>query len=303
MSNLLCQTEKSVLLKKLKEGIVVNIGSFIYKISIDNQQAALDFINNYADFEWLSDNQFIDFNIVIKSPNVIRRFFKPQINFYCNGKAPFIPLPINQGYAMLEWGMNWCVVSQAHHFFILHAAVVERNGKAIILPGIPGAGKSTLSASLVNNGWRLLSDEMTLISLKTGLIQPVARPINLKNDSIDILKKRHPDSVFSQKAHDTHKGTVSLMKPPKESVFATQQTAKAHFIIFPEYRNNSGLKVESIEKSTALMSLIDNSFNYNVLGKVGFEAATLLLKATDCKQFSYSNIDDAVSYFNDLVDT
>jgi predicted ATPase len=33
--------------------------------------------------------------------------------------------------------------------------VVERDGHALILPAMPGSGKSTLTAALVQRGWRL----------------------------------------------------------------------------------------------------------------------------------------------------
>src|SRR3546814_15972535 len=82
---------------------------------------------------------------------------------------------------MLEWGLNWCIGAHGHQFLIIHAAVIERNGLAAILPGAPGSGKSTLTACLVHNGWRLLSDEMALVSLQDGGLTALARPISLKN--------------------------------------------------------------------------------------------------------------------------
>src|SRR3546814_5884714 len=51
----------------------------------------------------------------------------------------------------------------------------------IFLPGAPGSGKSTLTACLVHNGWRLLSDEIALVSLQDGGLTALARSISLKN--------------------------------------------------------------------------------------------------------------------------
>src|SRR3546814_17273791 len=75
---------------------------------------------------------------------------------------------LGQALPMLEWGLNWCIGAHGHQFLIIHAAVIERNGLAAILPGAPGSGKSTLTACLVHNGWRLLSDAMALVSLQGG---------------------------------------------------------------------------------------------------------------------------------------
>jgi HprK-related kinase A len=82
---------------------------------------------------------------------------------------------------MLEWGMNWCIASHMHYYLMLHAAVLERDGHALIMPGDPGAGKSTLTAALMLDGWRLLSDEIALIDRNDGLLYGLARPVSLKN--------------------------------------------------------------------------------------------------------------------------
>ena len=80
------------------------------------------------------------------------------------------------------------------------------------MPGAPGAGKSTLTAGLIYRGWRLLSDELALIRRSDGQIVPLARPVNLKNESIALMQRFAPSAVFSAPAHDTAKGTVALMR-------------------------------------------------------------------------------------------
>src|SRR3546814_969352 len=65
-----------------------------------------------------------------------------------------------------DWSSDVC--SSDLQFLIIHAAALEKSGRAAILPGAPGSGKSTLTAYLVHNGWRLLSDELALISLQHG---------------------------------------------------------------------------------------------------------------------------------------
>ncbi|MDB5711811.1 MAG: hypothetical protein JWL96_3881 [Sphingomonas bacterium] len=45
-----------------------------------------------------------------------------------------------------------------------HASAVEFGGKAVLLAGAAGAGKSTLAASLLTRGGRLLADDLTIIA-------------------------------------------------------------------------------------------------------------------------------------------
>lgn len=86
-------------------------------------------------------------------------------------------------YAFLEWGMNWCVSVTANEYLKLHAAVVAKDGIVLLMPGLPGAGKSTLCAALALHGWRVLSDEHALVVPGTANIVPLPRPISLKNAS------------------------------------------------------------------------------------------------------------------------
>lgn len=47
--------------------------------------------------------------------------------------------------------------------YVLHASAVVSDGRAVILLGLPGAGKSTLSAALQTGGFELLSDNLVAV--------------------------------------------------------------------------------------------------------------------------------------------
>jgi len=255
----------------------------------------------YADYTLLETATFSDFQIVLRRPFNFRRWFRPQVDFYFDGRKPFKPLPLKQAYAMLEWGLNWCIANHAHHFLILHSAVLEKNGKSIILPAPQGSGKSTLCAALAGKGWRLFSDELALISLKSGELYPCTKPINLKNDSINIIRNFLPESINSNLFCDTHKGTVSLFKATTASVQSSQKISKPTFVIFPKFIKNSDTELNPLSESNAFLMLIENSFNYDVLGGKGFIAMCELVKGVDCFEFSYSKLDEAISLFDELV--
>ena len=53
------------------------------------------------------------------------------------GILPFAPLPLDQAFPMLEWGLNWCVSAHCHQYLIFHAAVVEKSGPRADPSGAP----------------------------------------------------------------------------------------------------------------------------------------------------------------------
>jgi hypothetical protein len=65
---------------------------------------------------------------------------------------------------------------------VVHGGVVAHAGRAIILPGATGAGKSTLVAELVRQGAPYLSDEYALIDAD-GRVHPYPRPLLLRDGS------------------------------------------------------------------------------------------------------------------------
>ena len=283
------------------EGLVIRTGPFNFRIISAIGSVADGIRLLYADYPLVDGQEFVDFTVTLTPSGGVRRWWRPQVKFIYDGEHPFVPLPINHAYPLLEWAMNWCISTQAHHYLTLHAAVIEREGCAVIMPAPPGSGKSTLCAGLVSRGWRLLSDELTLISLKDGLITPLGRPISLKNQSLEVIRKFVPEVVLNQVTHDTSKGSVSHMKVPTAHVEHLEDRARPRWVIFPKYVPESSAELTPRSKANSMLELGRNSFNYTVLGLTGFEILADVISASDCCDFRYSDLDQAVLVFDQLA--
>lgn len=279
------------------DGIALQTGSFVthLKSGVSGLADAIHLL--YADYPLLERSEFADFRVALVRRSGLRRWYRPQVDFIYDGMASFRPLALGQAFPMFEWGLNWCVSSRAHSHLILHAAVVEKDGRAVILPAPPGSGKSTLCASLVANGWRLLSDELALIRPEDGLVQPLPRPISLKNASIDVMRRYRPDAVMSPPVSDTIKGTVAHLKAPADSVARAGELARVAFIVFPKYVAGAPVTLEEIPRAQAFMRVAENGFNYSLTGAAGFAALAGVVDQARCYQFSYSVIDEAIAAF------
>lgn len=279
---------------------MLQTGPFSCRIRTDIPQLVDTIALLYADYP-LADDSFADFDITLQRSRGLRHWFRPQVCFEQDGLTPFLPLPLAQAHPMFEWVMNWCVSTKAHAYLIIHAAVLERDGCAVILPAPPGSGKSTLCAALASRGWRLLSDEMTLIRPADLALVPMPRPVSLKNASISVMREFAPQAVFGPAVPETVKGTIAHMRPSSASLAAAGRVACATHVIFPRYQAGAPTSLHALTKARTFMGIADNAFNYPILGANGFDTLARLVDACQGLQFCYSNLDEAIDLFDTLA--
>ena len=151
------ETGESALHTLARRGeLLIDIHPFVARIQAPQAAVAHDLSVVYADFPVIEPQSFADFHVAVLPDWGLRRWFRPLVRFHFDGVQAFTPLQADHATVSLEWGLNWCVSTHCHQFLVIHAAVVERHGMALILPAPPGSGKSTLCAALVQRGWRLL---------------------------------------------------------------------------------------------------------------------------------------------------
>ena len=296
---ILGELDSALLRERLDQGLVLQTGPFRTRIVSHEEPVLRGLALLYSDFE-IHDGGFCDFHVQVDRVAGPRSIWRPQIVFRFDSMTPFKPLPADHAFASLEWGLNWCIAGHAHHYLLLHAAVLEKNGRALILPGDPGAGKSTLTAALSLSGFRLLSDEITVIDRDDGLLVPLARPVNLKNDSISIIRAFSPEAVFGETAQDTHKGAVAHLKASAESVRRAGDKARAAMFVFPHWKRDVATQLRPRSRADSFMHVANHAFNYELLGSVGYELNAALIDESECFDFEYSSLPEAVRLFSEM---
>ncbi len=284
------------------EGLRLHLGPAVICVRTPLLSVADGIARLYARHEAPGPERFADFHVSVERPRGLRRWWRPQVLFLVDGSSPFAPLPGDQGFPMLEWGMNWCLYGHLHRYLIVHAAVVERHGRALVLPAPPGSGKSTLCAGLIWRGWRLLSDELTLIDLETLTITPAPRPVSLKNASIDVIKAFAPEARFGSEVRETSKGRVAHFRPPDDALRRRDEPALPAWLVLPRYQAGAPTTLTALSRGQALMSLIDNAFNFPVHGPRGFERLADLAEQVQSYRLHYSRLDEATALFTQMAD-
>lgn len=279
----------------------LKVGRFQLAISsaIPELQAGLEQV--YGHYPVSIAGGHYDYDIKIQPASWWRRWFRRNALFSLSGQAPFLPMAAEHAHAMFEWGLNWTIGSSAHQYLILHSAVIERDGKAVMLPALSGSGKSTLAAELVMRGWRLFSDELALIDGPELSLVPFPRPVSLKNQSIELIRTRHPQACFGPLARDTLKGNIAHMRVPEAAVERAEEASPPSLIVFPKWTAGASLRVDPVAQGQTALRLIEQSFNYSLLGRLGFERLAELVTTAPAWEIEYSRLDDAVATLDDLL--
>ncbi|HRQ59476.1 MAG TPA: HprK-related kinase A [Azoarcus taiwanensis] len=284
------------------DGLRIETGPFIFNIASRARGIAEALHVLYSDFRTYPAEGFSDFHVSVRLAGGLRRLLRPQSIFQLDGITPFKPLPGKQAFAMLEWGMNWCIYTHAHQYLIIHGAALERNGEALVLPAPSGSGKSTLCAALMNRGWRLLSDELILIDPKDLKLRALSRPVSLKNRSIDVLREFAPDAYISTPIRNTSKGTVAHMRPSRDSTERIGEHASLRWVVFPRFEEKAPLRLNAIGKAEMFMALADNAFNYTVMGELGFSALASLVDQASGFRADYGSLEAVITALNDTLE-
>lgn len=219
-----------------------------------------------------------DFTVRLEAAGPLRRFVRPSVAIRGDYVLPdAVPLPLAHGLLAAEMGMNLQMALGQRRFLLLHAAVVERKGKAMLLTGHSGSGKSTLGALLGERGWRFMGDEFALLDCAGGALHPFPRAVSLKNESIALFERAAPERLGPLLA-GTPKGNIRHVRPNQAAVARMDEPAEPALILFPRFGRDLLPQTRPVGAAEVFVRLTQASTNYVALGEPAYAAVMRLTR-------------------------
>ena len=178
-------------------------------------------------------------------------------------------------HSLRKW-ITAAFVSEHPDLLWLHAGAAARDGAVILLPGPPGAGKSTLVVRLLEREWQLLADDVVPLDLDRRTALPL--PFNPS------VRPCVPDRVDGVAFLEQPKTIVTV---PPEQVAAEPTTIGA--VVFPKFEaDGSGAFVLSrISVVHAAQALAAQSLDFRDDKRRSVRAACRLAEAVPAYRLSY----------------
>jgi hypothetical protein len=166
--------------------------------------------------------------------------------------------------------------------YFVHAGVLERGGRALMLVAPSGGGKSTTVWGLVHHGFRYLSDELAPIDVHTMTVHPYPRAITLKRlppRAYPLPGRARSTSRGVHVPTDALAGGVGGHAVPLAAVFFLRYTPDAR-----------GPAIERIGTAQAGARLYANALNALAHPGDGLDAALAITARTACFQLSTADL-------------
>ena len=185
------------------------------------------------------------------------RFGRLDLNLATGTTHAVIVSSVLSTYGVLE---DMLAISLSPHlrrrgFFLIHAFAAALHGKAVLLVGGIGAGKTTTGMSLLDAGWRLLSNDSPIVN---GSAEILSYPGQLAGYPETFA--RFPSTQSFAERAPTQSGRQKLLVPADECFPGTWlEKAPIGAIIFPQIEKRTTHSAEPLSQPEALRRLLPHA--------------------------------------------
>lgn len=191
------------------------------------------------------------------------------------------------------------LLAAANRFCLLHAAAIVRNGRAVILCGDSGTGKTCLAYSAAKNSWSFLSGDATALVLKEHPPQVVGRPfeIRFRHEAVSLfpeleayLPVRRPN------------GKLDIQLDPRRLGVRTELRARVSHVVLLDRQEGAQTALTPATHGECMQQLASSvCFGDERMRRAQFDGLDRLLCLPRFK-LHYSNLDSAEHALRSLTE-
>lgn len=181
-----------------------------------------------------------------------------------------------------------------------HAAAVSHRGRAVLMPGNSGVGKSTLTGFLVAHDFSYLGDDMIAIGENNRSLLPLPTCLSIKAGSWPIMEAFYP-ALPTLAILSRYGRSVRYVAP--DGNYETLETAPApSAIVFPSYSAGEATHLTPLRPLDAMIRLLgahvrlpEPATEERLAKFVGF------VEQTPAYELSYSELPEAMTAIEELL--
>lgn len=205
--------------------------------------------------------------------------------------------------AMLEhlmWHINSETFRGTGNFLLIHAgSVVSPMGTGVLLPGVSGAGKTTLTAALVEAGFGYLSDEAGVIDPVTRRLYPFPRALSFKTGSPS-------DLPLLRRLRAKHDGADLMKKewhlpPDRIRPGAVSGPCEIGLIVTHRYEERAETRLTRASPAAAAFDLATHALNMGLYGARALPLVAEVARRARAYHLVSGDLDEAVKTVTTLA--
>ena len=170
---------------------------------------------------------------------------------------------------------------------MLHAALLSRRGRGVLIGGVSGSGKSSLSGWFIQHGWAYHGDEQMYANADTGYWEGFVRPLCLKGDWASLF----PAVVVPPESFASVGGQTLVPVHLLGQECQPDVRVRPGLLLFPTFRSGSEFSLQRISCGQATIQLIRGILNGGNLKNHGVAQAAAIARGCPAYELSYGSFD------------
>lgn len=187
--------------------------------------------------------------------------------------------------------------------FYFHAGLLSDGDKLLMLPGEQGAGKSTLTAGLMESGLEYFTDEVALFNPSDAEIRPFPIAICSKSSAWELLSSRFPQLALSPTYSRLDGKAVKYMTPSVDPFDPSyDRPLPVKYLIFPKYDAAFETELRAIRPNEALTRLFDQCLAIKKTLDVSSVALLIdWIRTVECYELPNNSLDASIEKIAELI--